>query len=150
MNNPPYEFRRVHAYRYIFESIGKRTITKVVEFSSTAINNSYNLGFGDLLSNGEIDDTANSNNGDIIKIFATVINILQDFTERHPTFNILFIGSTPLRTLLYKRILKTYYQAFNEIFSVFGIIETDNGPLLIPFDPKRSESYIVFLIKRIN
>lgn len=63
MNNPPYEYNRVKPYRNIFESTGKRTIIKVVEFSSTGISDVYNLAFGDLLPNDEIDDKANSNNG---------------------------------------------------------------------------------------
>ena len=83
MNNPTYEFRLEPTHRYIFESTGKRTITKVVEFSSAERSNVYNLAFGDLLPNGEINDKANSNNGDIIKIFATVIDILQDCTEQN-------------------------------------------------------------------
>lgn len=82
------------------------------------------MAFGDLLPNGEIDDKAHSNNGDIIKIFATVIDILHDFTEQNPSYIILFLGSTPLRTLLYKRILKTYYQLFSEKFAVHPAKDT--------------------------
>ncbi len=57
-------------------SIGKRDIIKSVEFTPTLKSNVYNLAFGDTLPNGELDDTTVSNNGDIIKIFATVIDIL--------------------------------------------------------------------------
>jgi hypothetical protein len=35
--------------------------------------NLYNLGFGDLLPDGKIDDKVTSNNGDIIKVLSTVI-----------------------------------------------------------------------------
>ena len=149
MNNPPYEYNKVHAYRYIFESTGKRTITKVVEFSSTEMIHVYNLAFGDLLPNDEIDDTVISNNGDIIKIFATVIDILQDFTWCNPSFIILFMGSTPLRTLLYKRILKTYYQSIRTQFSILGVIATELGPIEVPFDMNSTDSYFAFLVKRI-
>lgn len=149
MFHSTYEYSKVHAYRYCFISTGKRTITKILEFTPTSTRNLYNLGFGDLLSNGEIDDTANSNNGDMIKIFATVIDILQDFTEQNPSFIILFLGSTPQRTLLYNRILKTYYQPFSTKFAVAGLIETEDGPMDVPFDPQSSESYFGFLIKRI-
>lgn len=149
MNNPPYEYTEVRPYRYIFKSTGKRTITKVVEFTYTATSEVYNLAFGDLLPNDEIDDKANSNNGDIIKIFATVIDILQDFTWRNPSFIILFMGSTPLRTLLYRRILKTYYQSFRTQFLVLGVIATEYGPKEVPFDTQSTDSYFAFLVKRI-
>lgn len=79
MNNPPYEFNREHTHRYTFESIGKRTIIKVVEFSSTEISDVYNMAFGDRLPNDEIDDTVKSNNGDIIKVLATVIGYFTGF-----------------------------------------------------------------------
>lgn len=147
MSNPPYEFEKEHAYRYTFKSTGKQVIDKVVEFTPTAINRVYNLAFGDQLPNGEIDDKANSNNGDIIKIFATVIGILQDFTWHNPSFKVMFLGSTALRTKLYKRILKVYYQSFTTLYYITGLIEIDNEEVEIPFDPKNSENYRVFFIK---
>jgi hypothetical protein len=76
MSRTPYAYYKENGSRYKFISSGKRAIEKVVEFTPTTLKNVYNLGFGDLLPNGEMDDTANSNNGDIIKIFATVVNIL--------------------------------------------------------------------------
>lgn len=99
MKNPPYEFSKELLHRYKFTSSGKRDIDKVVEFTPMSRSDVYNLAFGDRLPNGEIDDKANSNNGDIIKIFATVIDILQDFTEENPSFKVMFLGSTPLRTI---------------------------------------------------
>src|SRR5204863_2541814 len=122
MNHSPYPYNRLPISRYTFISTGKRPIEKVIEFTPTRIENVYNLGFGDLLPNGKIDDTANSNNGDIVKVFATVIDILRDFTQQNPSFKILFLGSTSHRTLLYNRIVKTYYQSFSKIFVVTGYI----------------------------
>jgi hypothetical protein len=144
-----YEYSEVHAYRYTFISTGKRNIDKVIEFIPTAKNNVYNLAFGDLLPNGGIDDMANSNNGDIIKIFATIINVLQKFTMKNPSFIIYITGSTRQRTLLYNRILKTYYQLFREKFAIAGLIKTDNGEIYVPFDPKSTSAYFAFLIQRI-
>jgi hypothetical protein len=39
------------------------------------------MGFGDRLPDGSIDDTANSNNGDIVKVLATVIAVLKDLAR---------------------------------------------------------------------
>jgi hypothetical protein len=144
-----YEYSEVHAYRYTFISTGKRSIVKVIEFTPTATYNVYNLAFGDLLPNGEIDDMSNSNNGDIIKIFATIIDVVQFFTTNNPSLRIYFEGSTPERTLLYNRILKTYYQPFSKKFKIAGVIKTDKGQKRVPFDPKNTGIYFAFLIKRI-
>jgi hypothetical protein len=144
-----YEYSEVHAFRYKFTSTGKRNIDKVIEFTPTTTYNVYNLAFGDLLSNGGINDTANSNNGDIIKIFSTIIDVVQFFTTKNPSVIIYFCGSTPHRTLLYNRILKIYYQSFSEKFAIAGLIKTDNGEIYVPFDPKSTHAYFAFLIQRI-
>lgn len=149
MARSPYKYNKEDAYRYTFISSGKRDIEKVVEFTPTSVKNIYNLGFGDSLPNGEIDDIVNSNNGDIVKIFATIIDILQDFTEQNPSFIILFLGSTPRRTALYNRILKTYYQSFSKKFKITGIVKTNEGNVQVPFDPMSTNLYYSFLIKRI-
>lgn len=91
----------------------------------------------------------NSNNGDIIKIFATIIDVVQCFTMKNPSFIILFKGSTHKRTQLYNRILKTYYHSFIEKFAIAGLIKTDNGEIFVPFDSKGTDVYWTFLIKRI-
>jgi len=145
----PYVYNKMHTCKYTFTSIGKRDIVKVIEFTPTQTKGVYNLGFGDLQPNGEIDDVVSSNNGDIVKIFATVIDILQDFTEQNPSYTILFFGSTSQRTRLYQRILRTYYQAFSKIFIVTGFVETETGTNEVPFDPASSTEYFAFFVKRI-
>ena len=150
MSHLPYSYNRVHPLRYIFISSGKRDIIKMVEFTPTSTKNVFNLGFGDLLPTGKMDDKANSNNGDISKVFATVIDILQDFTKMNPSFIIRFEGSTFERTMLYNRIIRTYYQSFSKTYFVLGAIETEAGRESVPFDPTTSLVYSVFFVKRIE
>jgi len=57
-----------------------------------------NLGIGDLLPNGSFDDKANSNNGDILKVLATVVYILKHYTSQNPEIMVFFTGSTKERT----------------------------------------------------
>lgn len=76
------------------------------------------FGFGDLLPDGSINDKANSNNGDILKVMATVVDILKHFTARYPGKVIYFVGSTDERTRLYGRILRTYYYSFSQEFAL--------------------------------
>ncbi|HWK03546.1 MAG TPA: hypothetical protein VNS58_07935 [Puia sp.] len=91
---------------------------------------------------------ANSNNGDIIKVLATVVEILKNFTAEYPQVEIFFSGSTGYRTRLYTRILKMHYADFCQDFAISAIIGSENQSKRIPFDPKAEMEYLGFLIKR--
>ena len=150
MTHVPYRYKRAHSERYIFTSVGKKKIEKVVDFAPIGINNIMNLGFGDLLPDGSVDDSANSNNGDLIKVLATVIGILKDYTAEYPQVEVFFAGSTVERTKLYTRILKTYYATFSKEFIISAISGSENANKRIPFDPIANIEYLGFLIKRFN
>src|ERR1700748_3619573 len=109
MSHAPYPYEHPYSARYVFISVGRLRIEKAVDFVPTGIRNIVNMGFGDRLPDGSIDDTANSNNGDIVKVLATVIAILKDFTTQYPEVIIFFAGSSIQRTSVYARILRTYY-----------------------------------------
>jgi hypothetical protein len=113
------------------------------------LNKFTNLGFGDLLPDGSIDDKIASNNGDIGKVLSTVIMILKHFTALHPDNIIIFSGSTAERTRLYARILKLYYAAFSKEFMIYGVIGNKQCSQRISFDPCAQIDYFAFLIKRI-
>jgi hypothetical protein len=134
----------------IIVSTGKQRIKKVVDFVPLRAQNYMNLGFGDLLPDNTIDYNANSNNGDIIKVLATIIDILKHFTARHPEVNVFFAGSTDERTKLYARILRTYHAIFSKEFSISGVIGTEEDNKTILFDPQSDLENLAFIIKRIN
>ena len=148
MTHISYPYEKIESWRYIFVSVGKRKIEKVVDFVAIE-GNLVNLGFGDLLPDGSIDDKANSNNGDIIKVLATIIDILKDFTMEYPFVQIVFRGSTPERTKLYGRILQTYYPIFMREFEIAAFLLVDGRVKVLPYDPKAQQNYLAFLIKRI-
>jgi hypothetical protein len=149
MTQTSYTYYRTIQGRYIFVSAGKKHIQKVVQFESTVNENIMNMAFGDLLEDGSLDDTIKSNNGDMVRVLATVIEILKDYTRRHPNKEILFTGSTPQRTKLYTRILKTYYQEFNKDFHISSITLSNNTMKRTVFDPTQNVEYLAFLIRRI-
>jgi len=130
--------------------MGKKRIEKVVDFVPLKAKNTMNFGFGDLMADGSINYKANSNNGNILKVMATVVDIMKHFTSMHPESFIFFTGSTAERTRLYERILKTYYTLFSKDFIVYGIAGPENGNKVVPFDPQSGIEYLAFLIKRIN
>ena len=148
MTQTSYSYYHTIKGHYIFVSAGKKHIQKVVQFESTVNENIINIGFGDLLEDGSIDDTIKSNNGDMIRVLATVIEILKDYTGRHPDKEILFTGSTRQRTRLYTRILKTYYREFKKDFHISAIILSNKTTKRVVFDPIRSAEYVAFLIRR--
>jgi len=149
MHFPPYLYHSDCMTVYTFTSVGRQRIEKMVEFTNVGIENVFNLAFGDLLPNGTIDDTSNSNNGDLVKVLATVISVLKDFTEKNPTAYVAFTGSTDERTKLYKRILKSYYSAFSKDFKIMAYIRSETGYIEIEYDPEKKVDYEVFLVKRI-
>ena len=148
MTQASYSYDRTDSDRYVFTSIGEKHIEKAVIFQQTRDKNIINIAFGDLKKDGSIDDKVSSNNGDIIRVLVTVIEILKDFTQKHPNKEILLAGSTPGRTRLYTRILKTYYHEFSKDFRISALIEADNRLERIPFDPCLHIEYFAFLIKR--
>lgn len=151
MGHPSYSFSCNKASRYTFTSEGKRRIEKIVEFTPTNINDIFNLAFGDVSPDGAINDLANSNNGDMLKVLSTIIHILEDFTTRYPHAGVFFSGSTDERTLLYMRVIKTYSTAFRTAFDIRAIIKSECGYRQIAFvEPLPDAEYIAFLIKRIS
>ena len=97
-----------------------------------------------------IDDKANSNNGDLVKVLATVIEILRHFTMQYPDAEIYFEGSTEDRTALYARILKNYYSIYSKEFAIAGVIDAENTINIIPYEPSSERKFLAFLIKRIS
>jgi len=147
MSKPPYTFKKELSTRYSFLSTGKKSVEKIVMFTPLNLADIYNLGFGDVLSNGEIDDSAISNNGDIIKVLSTVIHIIKDFTEAKPVAKIAFKGSTKERTALYQRILKTYGESFSKEFLITALEGPSNKPAETIFDPWYKGFYLAFFEK---
>ena len=144
----PYPYTRQYAYQYTFVSQGKERIEKMVTFNSTPIPNLFNLGFGDLSEDGTIDDHVRSNNGDLISVLATVIQIVKTFLAEHPSATVFFVGSTPNRTALYRRILRTYYQTFSNEFIISASIQNENDFKETSFDPSSTQEYFGFFIKK--
>ena len=150
MSHIPYPFEQVEPTRYKFFSLGRNKIEKVVDFVPLKTKNVMNLGFGDLLPDGSIDDKIASNNGDIGKVLSTVVMILKHFTALHPHIIIFFSGSTVERTRLYARILRMYNAEFSKEFMIYGNVIRGQDSHWISIYPNLQVDYFAFLIKRIN
>lgn len=148
MNQEAYSYNNILPRKYSFVSEGEKRIVKLVEFTRTGDENIVNLGFGDLLPDTGFDDQVVSNNGDIMKIFATIIQIVKEFTAEFPHLKIAFAGSTPERMKLYNRILKTYYSDFSKEFQISGLVKDALTELETDFEPKVPGKYILYFVKR--
>jgi hypothetical protein len=144
----PYDYAKASSYTFV--SIGKKRIIKQVVFTHTGVRNIMNMGFGDVLPDGSIDDKANSNNGDIVRVLATTVQILIDFTSKFPDTEIFITGSTYERTALYTRILRTYYNLFSKEFKINALIKEGENFAELPFEPKATVKFYGFLIKKIH
>jgi hypothetical protein len=124
MSHIPYPYKQVHPRRFVFHSVGIKSIEKVVEFTPVGFQNMVNLGFGDLRPDGY-------------------------FTARYPETVILFEGSTEERSRLYQRILRNYYPNFKQEFALHALKWDKENFRVVPFDPSANEEYSAYLIKRI-
>lgn len=151
MNTNPYKINSITATQYEFESIGaKGIIKKGVEISPLAAQNYYNFGFGDLNEDGSINDEAETNNGDLLKVFSTIIKIMTDFLSTHPSSTLYFSGSNQQRTDVYNIILRRNYSEFIQHFQITAIIKINNQNMEVEYDPSADEKYLAFLVREKN
>ena len=133
MKHPKYNYRSESSLQfYEFISEGpKGLIKKMVIYTETTTENVYNLGFGDYdESTNGINDLSVTNNGDSLKVLATVASTVYAFTERHPNSWILATGSTSVRTRLYRMGITNNLTEIKADFIVLGYTKNDGESLL--------------------
>ena len=145
MERESYPYTQIRSEQYFFVSEGKSRIAKSVTFDQVA-DKTVNLCFGDLLSDDRTDDIANSNNGDIVKVVATVLHILRQFFIQHPEMRVYIEGSTRLRMLLYNRVLKNYYNTLSKEFSITCYTNNKDDIRTLEYDPEVESQYLAFMI----
>jgi hypothetical protein len=128
-----------------FVSVGKNgAIPKCIFFVPTAMPFVYNLAFGNVVGDGEIDDTSVSDNGDRNKILATLAKVIDQYTRKYPERRIYFRGSTKERTRLYRMAVGLNLEELSETFEIY--VEVDNEGGFVPF--RKNMEINAFLIKR--
>ncbi len=142
MDKPSYPFRVLeNGKRFEFASVSpNKTIQKVVEFRELETPGIYNLALVDICESGKYDDMTVSNNQDMETIIATVIQTIQVFIALNPNTKVLFMGSTPSRTRLYRGIINKYIGQAKQVYEIHGIIDWVNEPF------NGNKNYDAFLI----
>ena len=111
---------------YEFLSEGpKGTIAKQVRFEMlTGFENVFNLGFGDLEPDGEVNDVVVSDNKDGEKVLATIATSILMFFEAHPESIIYIEGRTAARARLFQMRIARH---LDEVRAEFHVIGLKNG-----------------------
>ena len=157
--------------RYLFESIGEKSIIKAIEYSylkKISGRKVFNLGFGDYNGDdGTILDDISSNNGDMRKVFSTVLNTVPQFFKDNNDSAIWVQGSDSAEDYKikcevkctkkckevcknYNRRIKTYKYYVDRNFSelskeyLFFGYTNDENPELVQYVP--DNEYIGILI----
>ena len=146
MKHPKYNYRSESSLKfYEFISEGpKGLIKKMVIYTETTTENVYNLGFGDYdESTNGINDLSVTNNGDSLKVLATVASTVYAFTERHPNSWILATGSTSVRTRLYRMGITNNLTEIEADFIVFGYTKNEDWEKFVV-----GEDYEAFLLTK--
>jgi hypothetical protein len=109
-----------------FMSTGKNgAIPKRITFTTTGLANVYNLAFGDVDENGDLDDYRISDNGDRNKILATVFTVVDIYTKKFPERWITFRGSTSERTRLYRMAVGLNLDELSQIFEIYAFVQEE-------------------------
>lgn len=150
MDITPYKVTEIAPLVFSFISEGEKgKVEKLVKFQPfQKYLGVFNLAFGDRKSEEtlEIDDKNITNNGDIIKVIATVIQTIPRFFAKNSNATLIFSGSDSKRMNLYHRILRGHYKEFEKDFIISGIEE--DSDIISLFEP--SKRYQFFLIEKIN
>jgi hypothetical protein len=123
MLNPVYDIE-VTEDRTQFEFISEGNngkFTKVVVIAETNYHNLYNLSLTDYdATTNSFDDLSVSNNGDTLKILATVAQCIVYFLEQYPNARIYATGSTLSRNRLYRMGISSNYDLIEKEYIVLG------------------------------
>ncbi len=99
----------------------------------------------DLKGDLKIDDQIITNNGDSIKVLATVVSTVYAFTGRYPEAWVFATGSTEVRTRLYRMGIANNLAELKEDFFVYGMKMDETLEEFIV-----GEDYLGFLVTRKN
>ena len=129
------------SYLYTFVSVGKKgDILKGIFFDEITTG-TFNLALVDYNTKEKTwTDAVSSDNGDLVKVMATVINATAHFLQTNPQAIVYFRGSTSSRQKLYNRIMRNYAEELFQDFVILG--ENDDTQEVLIFGKPYEAFYI--------
>ncbi len=129
MNQPFYPFTILdESHRFDFVSVGRERILKTIVFYQTDNPKFFTLTLANVLPDGELDISTKSNNGDMEKILATVLQTITIFLSNNPEVIVGFSGSSDTRTRLYQIAIAKEFGKAIERFNIWGLLENTLEP----------------------
>ena len=150
MKQPFYDYTSENERLWFeFESVSDRkTVRKIVIYTPFDDDPTlYNLALVDAFPDGSFSDKSVSNNDDLEKVMATVIQTLLRFFEGNPSAMVYIEGSTAERTRLYRIAIRREFSEIDTIFTVYGVTDSDTEP----FVPNQNyQAFVIALKNREN
>lgn len=147
MDEPIYPLKKSNdSIIFHFESVApKGVLLKEVKFDLVeGISDYYQLALYDVDKDNNRSVLSESKNQDMNKIMATVIKCILIFLENNPSANVVFTGSTAIRTRLYKIIINKLFDSIKNRFDVRGFSEIYGLEI---FDMNHHYSFFVISLK---
>jgi len=91
------------------------------EQSQELLPNVYNMAFGPIGDNHDVDDKARITHADPSKVFSTIILSALTFLNNNPDKYVGIDGSNNARAFLYFRIIQNNYDLLNRYFVIYGV-----------------------------
>ena len=144
MEKPSYHFKvSSDALVYEFESVSSEKIIKKIVIYEPLDDDLYHFGFGDLTEQGDIDYKVQSKNQDMDKVLMTVVKTMFLFFEKYPDKQLVFGGSTELRSRLYRKIIAKFIENIELYFEVQGFMNDGEQESF-----QKNRDYYAFLISQ--
>ena len=141
MDREPYLFTEIQPLVYTFVSKGpKGVIKKFVVYQPTDSPDEYSIALLDETAAGFSDSTV-SDNKDMDRVLATVIETMTLFLDQNPYASLVFTGSSEARTRLYRAVVSRYVDRVSEKFDIYGVVNDDYEKFVV------SRPYTSFIIR---
>jgi hypothetical protein len=142
MKKEGYKLYASSSLSYTFVSKGKRGEILKGVFFEEVFENIYNLALVDYdPETKQWSDEVASDNGDIVKIMATVVVVISEFLNEQPERIVYFKGNTPIKQKLYNRIMNNYSKELLHEFIVWGGNEDEREELIVG---KEYQSFYIY------
>jgi hypothetical protein len=143
MDEPIYPYKKsLDILTFDFESTGPNGISKkqIVYSSLEETEEMFSLSLFEVFEDGNRDVYFESKNKDLTKIMATILRTMLDFFGKYQTKSIVFTGSEPKRTRLYRMVISKIKSQV-DLFKIEAI--TINGEI-VDYEP--NENYLAYVI----
>lgn len=132
--NVKIDFDECYEFEDISDNLSAYSFTTVLKDGSNAIlsvqingqrhhlmPDVYNLAFGPLNENGEIDDTVKLKHRDHSKVFSTIVFAAMTFLAKNVSKFLGIDGSNNARAYMYYRCIRNNFEYLSQFFKIYGV-----------------------------